>query len=391
MTLVSNRLRDRLPFVLMRGGTSKGVFLNAADVPVEREPLTAMLLDLFGSPDRRQIDGLGGADKLTSKAAIIGPPIRAGTDLTYLFGQVGTVRAEVDYNLNCGNLTAAVGVYAIQNEMVPIVEGRTVVRVHNLNTDRVIGVTVPVQGGVPVSHGDFAMGGVPGTGAPIDLDFSQATGAITGRLFPTGRLSDRFDVEGLGEIEASVVDGANLVVYVHHDALGMTGFETPDAIDADEPLKACMNALRRAVAQRVGLADYWDSRLAPSTPMLVVLQRACDYVTCTQGDPVSAAEVDLVCRQFASGSASKTLAGTISATTGIACRVPGTLVHRMLKPEAVRPAGRVALGHPSGVLHIEAAASVEGLDVTVHRLVVQRTARRLAEGVAYLKTPYACG
>lgn len=390
MTRANAGLSDHLPFVLMRGGTSKGVFLDASDVPSDRDALTALLLDLFGSPDRRQIDGLGGADKLTSKAAIIGPAVKEGTDLTYLFGQVGTLRAEVDYNLNCGNLTAAVGVYAIQKGLVPVVEGSTVVRVHNLNTDRIIGVAVPVEDGAPVWRGDFAMGGVPGTGAPIDLDFSQATGAITGRLFPTGRPSDRFEVEGVGQVEASVVDGANLVVYVHHDGLGMTGFETPDEIDADDPLKARMNALRRVVAHRVGLGDYWDSRLAPSTPMLVVLQRAVDYPTCTQGDLISAAQVDLVCRQYASGSASKTLAGTISATTGIACRVPGTLVHRMLKPNAVRPAGSIALGHPSGVLHIEAAASVEGLDVTVHRLIVQRTARRLAEGVAYVKTPYAC-
>lgn len=165
-------MRDDLPFVLMRGGTSKGIFLRAEDVPTDRARLTAVLLDLFGSPDRRQIDGLGGADKLTSKAAIIGPPVREGTDVTYLFGQVGTVRAEVDYNLNCGNLTAAVGVYAIEEGLVAPVEGTTVVRVHNVNTDKVIGVEVPVQGGKPVWRGDLAIGGVPGTGAPISLDFS---------------------------------------------------------------------------------------------------------------------------------------------------------------------------------------------------------------------------
>lgn len=385
-------LTDRLPFVLMRGGTSKGIFLRSADVPADRDALTAVLLDLFGSPDRRQIDGLGGADKLTSKAAIIGPPVRHGTDLTYLFGQVGTVRAEVDYNLNCGNLTAAVGMYAVQEGLVAPVEGSTLVRVHNVNTDRVIRVAVPVRDGLPLWQGDFAMGGVPGTGAALDLDFAEATGAITGRLFPTGQRCDRFDVPGVGTVEASVVDGANLVVYVHHAALGMHGLESPDEIDADTALKDRMDALRKVVAYRCGLQSYWDARQAPSTPMLVVLREPADYRTCTQGDLVPAPSMDLVCRQYASGSASKTLAGTITATTGIACRVPGTLPHRLLGLGAARPDDGLAFGHPSGVIHVAArvrAGEEAGSAVAVERLTVQRSARRLAEGVAYLKRPFA--
>lgn len=376
----------RLPFVLMRGGTSKGVFLRADTVPTDREALTRLLLDLFGSPDRRQIDGLGGADKLTSKAAVIGPPTRADSDVSYLFGQVGTVRAEVDYNLNCGNLTAAVGMYAIQEGLVAPQEGATLVRVHNVNTDRVIHVSVPVSGGRPAWKGDFAMGGVPGTGAAIDLDFSRATGAITGKLLPTGRPLDVFDVPGIGPVEASVVDGANLVIYVHHTALGMHGLESPEEIDGDTALKARMDALRQLVAYRVGLRSYWDARQAPSTPMLIVLREPADYLTCTQGDPVAAASLDLVCRQYASGSASKTLAGTITATTGIACCLPGSLPHRLLAGRPPVRAGSLAFGHPSGVIHVEVEVHPDGEGVRVERLVIQRTARRLAEGVAYLKS-----
>ncbi|MCZ2498808.1 3-methylitaconate isomerase [Xylophilus sp. Kf1] len=375
-----------LPFVLMRGGTSKGVFLRADSVPQERGALTRLLLDLFGSPDRRQIDGLGGADKLTSKAAIIGPPTRPDADVDYLFAQVGTVRAEVDFNLNCGNLTAAVGMYAIQEGLVAPTDGRTRVRVHNVNTDRVIHVEVPVAGGRPVWKGDFAMGGVPGTGAAIDLDFSRATGAITGRLLPTGAPLDTFEVPGVGAVEVSVVDGANLVIYVHHDSLGMGGLESPDEIDADTALKARMDALRREVAYRVGLRDYWDARQAPSTPMLVVLRAPADYRTCTQGDLVPATGIDLVCRQYASGSASKTLAGTITATTGIACRLPGTLPHRMLQARAQARPDALSFGHPSGVIHVEVEARADGAGVRIDRLMIQRTARRLAEGVAYLKS-----
>ncbi|KAB7604225.1 3-methylitaconate isomerase [Verminephrobacter sp. Larva24] len=307
-------MRDELPFVLMRGGTSKGVFLRADDVPGDRDRLTRVLLDLFGSPDRRQIDGLGGADKLTSKAAIIGRPARADTDIGYLFGQVGTVRAEVDYQLNCGNLIAAVGLYAIEEGLIAAHEGSTLVRVHNVNTDRVVHVQVPVQGGKPLWRGDLAIAGVPGTGAPISLDFSRALGAITGRLLPTGNAMDVIDVEGLGPVELSVVDGANLAIYVQPGVLRMTGLETPDEIDADAGLRSRIDAIRKAVAYRCGLRGYWDARQAPSTPMLLVVGAPADYRSCTQGDPVAAADLDLVLRQYASGSASKALAGTLAAT-----------------------------------------------------------------------------
>ncbi|QET06134.1 3-methylitaconate isomerase [Cupriavidus pauculus] len=378
-------MRHKLPFALMRGGTSKGVFLHADHVPADRERLTALLLDLFGSPDRRQIDGLGGADKLTSKAAIIGPPVRPDTDVTYLFGQVGTVQAEVDYNLNCGNLTAAVGVYAIEEGFVAPVEGLTEVRVHNVNTDRVIRVVVPVRDGEPVWEGDFAIGGVPGTGAPIDLDFSAATGAITGTLFPTGNVSDWLDVPEVGQVEVSIVDGANLAVYIDHAALDMTGLESPDEIDADAALKRRMDAVRKVVAYRCGLQDYWNARKAPSTPMLIVLRGATDYLTCTQGERVPAHTFDLVVRQYASGSASKTLAGTLTATTGVACRVPGTIPYRLLGEDARRSTRRLGFGHPSGIAFVEAAVDATREGVSVDRMVVQRTARRLADGVAYLR------
>ena len=382
-------MRDDLPFVLMRGGTSKGIFLRAEDLPTDRAQLSRVLLDLFGSPDRRQIDGLGGADKLTSKVAIIGKPVRERTDVTYLFGQVGTVRAEVDYNLNCGNLTAAVGVYAIEEGLVAPVEGITLVRVHNVNTDRVIGVEVPVQGGKPVWRGDFAIGGVPGTGAAISLDFSQAVGAITGKLLPTGNAVDVMDVPGVGSVELSVVDGANMAIYVHHSVLRMTGIESPEEIDDDTDLKTRMDAIRRTVAYHCGLREYWDARQAPSTPMLIVLAEPATYRTCTQGDTVVAGDLDLVVRQYASGSASKTLAGTLTATTGIACRVPGTLPHRILTAMRGNPARPLAFGHPSGVIYVEADADCRaGAPPQVRRLAVQRTARRLAEGRAFLKEAF---
>lgn len=371
-----------IPFVLMRGGTSKGIFLRAEDVPSDRNALTGVLLDLFGSPDRRQIDGLGGADKLTSKAAIIGRPTRADSDVSYLFGQVGTIRAEVDFNLNCGNLLAAVGMYAIEEGFVPATEGVAQVRVHNVNTDRIVHVGVPVLNGKPQWRGDFAIGGVPGTGAPISLDFARATGAITGQVLPTGNPLDKWDIPEIGSVELSVVDGANMAIYVHAKSLGMNGTESPDEIDANGPLKSRMDAIRRAVAYHCGLRDYWDARQAPSTPMLIVVSEPADYLTCTQGEPIQANSFHLVVRQYASGSASKTLAATLTATSGLACRIPGTLPQRILDRNGTSAPARIAFGHPSGIAFVDVAV---GRDMRIEQLCVRRTARRIAEGKAFLK------
>lgn len=373
-----------VPFVLMRGGTSKGVFFDEGDVPQDRAALTSFLLDIFGSPDKRQIDGLGGADKLTSKAAIIGRPIRPDSDVTYLFGQVGIQAPEVDFNLNCGNLTAAVGVYAIEQGFVHGADGNASVRVHNLNTDRIIRVDVPVTGGVPDVEGDLEIGGVPGTGAPISLDFSQATGAITGKFLPLGAAMTLLTVPGHGQFEVSVVDCANLVVFVSADSVGMRGDETPDEIDHNVDLKTVLNAIRAEVAARVGLEEYWRSRSVPSTPMCVVVQRPLTYRPYTGGREILATSIDLTCRQFSTGATSKAMAATVTACTGVACRVPGSVANRYLSDRASTNQ-RVSIGHPSGIINVESVVDTLDGNIRVGAAKILRTARRIADGKVYSK------
>lgn len=373
-------------FVLMRGGTSKGVFLRAEDVPQDRKDLVPYLLDIFGSPDQRQIDGLGGAEKLTSKAAIIGWPVLPDTDVTYLFAQVGIQAPEVDFNLNCGNLTAAVGMYAIQQGYVPAEDGVTRVRIHNLNTDKILYADVPVLDGEPLVEGDLAIGGVPGTGAPIALDFSRAAGAITGRLLPLGTAVVSLTVPGYGQIEVSVVDCANLVVFVSADALGMVGNETPSQIDGNAALVAKIDAIRSEVAHRVGLGDYWDSRKVPSTPMCVVVQQPLSYQSYTTGELISEHSVDLVCRQYSTGATSKAMAATVTSCTGVACRIPGTVAARRLAATATADTP-IRIGHPSGIIRVESVVDMSGSDSSynVNTATIWRTARRIAEGRVFLK------
>jgi 2-methylaconitate cis-trans-isomerase PrpF len=376
---------DAIDYVLMRGGTSKGVFLREEDVAQDRAALVPFLLDLFGSPDSRQIDGLGGADKLTSKVAIIGAPTRPDSDVTYLFGQVGIRAPEVDFNLNCGNLTAAVGMYAIQQGLVAAREGEVLVRIHNLNTDKVIHAHVPVRDGEPRVEGDLAIGGVPGTGAPIKLDFSRAAGAITGKLLPLGAASTLLDVPEYGQIEVSVVDCANLVVFVAAASLGMRGTETPDAIDGDAALVKKIDAIRRAVAHRVGLGEYWEARRTPSTPMCVVVQTPTAYATYTTAEPIAADRIDLLCRQYSTGATSKALAATVTSCIGVACRIEGSVAARFLSARA-QSRDAIEIGHPSGTIVVQARAHPDADGWRVEEASIWRTARRLAEGRAFLKT-----
>ncbi|PLC49404.1 3-methylitaconate isomerase [Pollutimonas subterranea] len=374
-----------LDFVLMRGGTSKGVFLRADEVPQDRQQLTNCLLDIFGSPDARQIDGLGGAEKLTSKAAIIGRPILPDTDVTYLFAQVGIQAAEVDFNLNCGNLTAAVGMYAIQQGYVHARDGVTRVRIHNLNTDKILFADVPVRDGEPLVEGNLAIGGVPGTGAPIALDFSRAAGAITGQLLPLGSPTVLLNVPGYGQIEVSVVDCANLVVFVSADTLDMEGIETPAQIDGNAALVAKVDAIRRTVAHSVGLGDYWNSRRVPSTPMCVIVQRPLTYQSYTTGEVIKDVSVDLLCRQYSTGATSKAMAATVTSCTGVACRIPGTVAARYLAA-TVAADMPIRIGHPSGIIHVESAVGANASAAySVTTATIWRTARRIAEGRVFMK------
>ncbi|KRA44844.1 hypothetical protein ASD80_06820 [Devosia sp. Root635] len=373
----------QLDFVLMRGGTSKGVFLRASDVPDDREDLAKLLLAVMGSPDRRQIDGLGGADKLTSKAAIMGPPTRADSDVSYLFGQVGITVPQVEFNVNCGNLTAAAAVYAIEEGLVAPREGTTRVRIHNVNTDKIITADVPVANSKPLVAGDLAIDGVPGTGAPIALNFGDAAGAITGQLLPLGAPQSLLSVPELGEIPVSVVDCANLVIFVTAETLGMRGAEAPDEVDGNAALIGRINAIRRAVAHRLGFGEYFDSRPAAATPFCVIVSPPAEYTSFSTGRPVPADSMDIVCRQFAAGSVSRAYAATVTACTGVAARLKGSVLHTVLASSAHdRP--KLRIGHPSGTIAVESSISGSADNPKVDKALILRTARRLAEGRTFL-------
>jgi len=375
--------REQIPVrcTLMRGGTSKAVFMRMDDVPSEPAARERFLLALFGSPDRRQIDGLGGADPLTSKFAMIGPATRADADIDYTFAQIGIEEPYVSYEIVCGNISSAIGVYAIEEGLVPAVEPVTTVRVHNTNTHSILIIKVPVKDGAPVVEGDFAIDGVPGTGAEVALDYSGTSGGATGRLLPTGRVRDRVHVASLGrDVEVSIVDVGTICVFIRAADMGLTGAELPGAFDSRH--FAAAEEIRQAAAASCGLSSAGAKSI---TPFQIVVGPPRDHAALT--GPVKAGEIDFVARQLnGDGWVHKAFSGGASTCTAVAAQIVGTIVHECSSVDTTPR--RVRIGHPSGVLPIYAQVEQGGADGpgwVVREVHFSRTVRRLMDGTAYIR------
>jgi 2-methylaconitate cis-trans-isomerase PrpF len=370
----------------MRGGTSKAVILNEAVLPANPESRDALILRIFGSPDKRQIDGLGGADPLTSKVAIIGRPAKGQTevDLTYTFGQVEIDRPEIDYRSLCGNITSAVGAYAIYEGLVPAIEPVTTIKIHNTNLKRTLRVEVPVAQGRPVEEGDYEIPGVPGTGAPIFVDFADTAGAATGTLLPTGNPVDRIDVPGLGSIDMSLVDIGNVHVFVRASDIGLKGTESAAELDADKALLAQLEAIRAQAALRMGMIS--EVRLSrqesPAVPILGLVSPPQDYKIALTGKWVKAEDIDLVSRLMFMQQTHKTYAGTSTVCTGVARNIEGTIVAELGNTPGELP--KVRIGHPGGVVVTEVAFAYGASCPKVVRATLGRTARRIMQGQVFV-------
>ena len=279
----------------MRGGTSKGVFFHDKDLPRERKEREKVILDVYGSPDRRQIDGLGGADVLTSKTAIVGVSSRPDADVDYTFGQVMIDRPHISWHLNCGNLLAGVGPFAIDEGLIDAVEPATEVRIYNTNADQVIVATVPVKNGKFNPAGDYRIDGVPGTGSKILLDYSGAGESDTVKLLPTGRVQETVNIEGLGEIPISIIGIGNVRVFAFAQDIGITeGMEIKD-IMADKHVLEKAEKTRGAAAERLGFVKNTQeaSTLSPTRPLSAFIFPPMDYINHSNGDKIGAEDVDL--------------------------------------------------------------------------------------------------
>lgn len=369
---------------IMRGGTSKGIFFMENELPNHPGERENVICRVFGSPDIRQIDGLGGADVLTSKLAIIGPPSKKEADVDYTFGQVSFEKKLIDYKGNCGNISSAVGPYAIDKGLVKAVEPVTTVKIHLTNSGQILTAEVPVKNGKARASGTCTIDGVPGSGARIDLDWSKITGTVCGKLLPTGNVKDTFVVGGK-KYEVSLVDAGNPLVFIKAESLGMTGTETPDEIEGNKELVEKIEALRSKAAVCFGLTEKEEDAYekSPYNPFFAIVSSPACY-RCFTGKSVDEKDVDIVSRLWFMHRMHKAYPITGTVCTGAAMRISGSIPWEVMH-KSTENLEVMRIGHPAGVLEVQAEAEGDGAQTRMKKIKVYRTARMIMDGIVYVK------
>ena len=380
--------QTKIRATFMRGGTSKAVVFNRQDLPADPAHWDPIFLAVMGSPDPngRQLDGMGGGLSSLSKVCVVGPSTRPDADIDYTFGQVSVKTAAVDYSANCGNMSSAMGPFAVGEGLAKApANGDAVVRIHNTNTGKIIVARFPISDGEVETEGDMAIDGVGGRGAPVRLEFVDPGGTRTGRLLPTGRPRDSLDIPGLGTVEVSLVDAANPCVFVAAAALGKEGNETPDALEGDPVFLGRMEAIRCAASVAMGLApDVAKAAQIPSVPKVAMIVSPCRMTTLS-GQQLQPSDMSLGVRMVSVGQPHRAVPITGATCLAIAVRIAGSLPNQMARPGD----GPITIAHPSGTTVVDAA--VEHADDPARARAIHgavyRTARHLFEGNVFYRSP----
>ncbi|WP_192560163.1 2-methylaconitate cis-trans isomerase PrpF [Pseudomonas allokribbensis] len=380
----------KIPATYMRGGTSKGVFFSLKDLPeaaqIPGPTRDALLLRVIGSPDPydKQIDGMGGATSSTSKTVILSKSIKADHDVDYLFGQVSIDKPFVDWSGNCGNLSAAVGSFAISNGLVDASRiphnGVAVVRVWQANIGKTIIAHVPITNGEVQETGDFELDGVTFPAAEVQVEFMDPAAEEEGgggSMFPTGNLIDELEVPGVGTFKATMINAGIPTIFVNAEDIGYTGTELQSAINSDPKALQMFETIRAYGALRMGLISNLDEAAKRQhTPKVAFVAKPADYVA-SSGKAIAAGDVDLLVRALSMGKLHHAMMGTAAVAIGTAAAISGTLVNLAaggVERNAVR------FGHPSGTLRVGAEASLESGEWVVKKAIMSRSARVLMEG-----------
>ena len=378
----------RIPAVYMRGGTSKGVFFLADDLPSDPATRDRLLLRVIGSPDRygKHTDGMGGATSSTSKVVILSKSERAGCDIDYRFGQVAIDAPVIDWSGNCGNLSAAVGAFALNAGLVEgPADGVATVRIWQANIGKVIVNHVPMQGGEVQELGEFELDGVAFPAAEVKVEFLDPAAdgedggeAGGGAMFPSGKRIDVLDVPGVGKLEATLINAGNPTIFVDAARLGLTGTELQGDVNGDKALLQRVETVRALGAVAMGLVGTPAEATAtrPHTPKLAFVAAPASYVA-SDGKRIEAGSIDLLARIFSMGVLHHAMTGTGAVAIAAAAAIPGTIVSRVAPAGAD---GRVRFGHPSGTLSVGAEAREEAGQWKVAKVMMSRSARRLMEG-----------
>lgn len=353
---------SRIPCVIMRGGTSRGPYFKASDLPADTAGRDRVLLAVMGSPHPMQVDGIGGSYPQTSKVAIVGPSARDDTDVDYLFAQVSVDDAVVDTRPNCGNMLSGVGPFAIEEGMVPAQDPETRVRVFNINTGAIIEQTIQTPGGRVTYEGDQAIDGVPGTAAPIRMAFANTEGAVTGALFASGERREEID-----GVAVTLIDNAMPMMLLRADSVGLRGDETPDEIDENRAMLARVEALRMEAGRRMGLGDV-SGLVVPKVGLLSAARH---------GGTIAS-------RYLVPHSCHRSHAATGAICLATACCLDGTVAAEVIGG-AFGQSGDVIIEHPAGRIDVGVTLEADGQGgMRVARTEILRTARRIFEGFVYV-------
>lgn len=362
---------------IMRGGTSKGIFLMESDLPQDPELRDRIILAVFGSPDIRQIDGLGGADSLTSKLALISPSHKPDRDINYTFGAVGIDKPFVDYSANCGNISSAVGPFAIEQGLVRPEEPFTTIKIFNTNSRRMIHAKVPVKKGKVVYEGDYEIAGVPRAGAKIELSFMDPGGGVTERLLPTGHTNDEVTLDTGEKFVTTIVDAGNLTAFIRASDFGFQGTELPAFFEQDPKYKMIFETIRKKLGDLIGIPA------TPSLPKIVFIGPSQDFKTITERE-IHRNEIDLVARAVAMGKIHKAFPVTGGIPAAAASAIPGSIIQMAVGSASDSEGRKLVIGHPSGKFDVEVKARMEGDQVHILSCTVGRTARKIMEGRVYI-------
>ena len=362
-----------------RGGTSKGVFFQKKDLPTQDEKeLNKIFLKVIGSPDPngRQLNGMGGGVSSVSKCVIISPSERDDADVDYNFIQIAVDQPIAEWNNNCGNLSGAVGPYAVQEGIIKPKEGENKIRIYQVNTDKIIHSTFNVKDGKPEIEGDYSIAGVYGESSKVRLDYLEPGGSGTGKLLPTGNVIDEIEIDGFGKIKVSVVDAATPLIYILAEDLGLTGTESPDELDANAEKMEIIQKIRRKCAFMTGLSKS-EHEAPMNTPRIGIVTSPKDYVSLDKSN-IKGDNQDITARMFSMGKTHKAIMGTAGVNIGVAAAIEGTIPN-LIKRKGSNPL-ELRAGNPSGVM--TAGAVIEQVDGKPHAksAIMYRTFRPLMRG-----------
>ena len=332
-----------------RGGTSKGVFFQKKDLPTsDQNKLNELFLKVIGSPDtnQRQLNGMGGGVSSVSKCVIISPSERDDADIDYNFIQIAIDKPIAEWNNNCGNLSGAVGPYAVQEGIIKPKEGENLVRIYQVNTDKIIHSTFQVKDGKPLIEGDYSIAGVHGAGSKVRLDYIEPGGSGTGKLLPTGNVIDEIEIKDYGKIKVSIVDAATPLVYLLAEDIGLKGTETPDELDAKTDKMNLIQKIRRKSAHIIGLSNS-ENEAPMNTPRIGIVTSPKDYVSLDK-TKISSNDQDITTRMFSMEKTHKAIMGTAGVNIGVAAAIDGTIPNKVKRKNSDPLELRV--GNPSGIM-----------------------------------------